>query len=233
MPLLALALASYLDGRLPSSSAVGSLLLHHSQLAFGVTIFVLVAAVGSCVFAAHQHLIGLVAAGAWGLVSLSALIVLVWRRWKSQFVCSWLLCGATTFAVLLIGIYAILPGYTRRFSMRGQIRPLAVERIDASLPVACYPRGWDSVSFYLQREGVQVYKADERERLLADLAGARLTLLFVKTSRTVPDLIRDLPEDLEFVVQGRQGTIRVGLVRPRSDRQMAARDEHTLRPTAP
>jgi hypothetical protein len=216
MPLLALALASHLERRLPSFDAIGSLQDEHSQLAYGATMTVLILAIASCVLAAHQHLVGPLVAGTLGLLSSSALILIAWSNLKHRLHVSWLLCAATTFTVLLAGMHAILPGYARHFSMRGQVRPLATEGADASLPVACYPRGWDSVNFYLQREDVRVYTADERNQLLADLAAAPRTLLFVRTKRALEGLTAELRGDLEFVPLGRQGTVRVGVVQPRA-----------------
>jgi hypothetical protein len=127
-------------------------------------------------------------------------------------VLAWAAGCAAVFAVLLVALHEALPGYARRFSLRGQVRRLA----DSSPgPVACYPRRWDSVSFYLHRDDVDVYTPDDRDRLIADLRRRPETLLFVKSDKWLSDLTGHLPASLEFVPQGRQGFVTVGCVRPR------------------
>ena len=217
MPLFALALTSYLDRSLPTGALIRGLLLHRSRLAFGAVLLTLAAAGCSCFYAAYQGLAPRRLGSVFGLTFCGALLLAGWR-WRNVPAMSWLLCGAAAFAGVLIGTYVILPGYARHFSMRGQVRPLARVAKDGSLPVACYPRGWDSVNFYLQRRDVKVYGLNERGCLLADLAAAPRTLLYVRTERTLRDLLSELPDGLEYEPRGRQGTVRVGFVRQRGDR---------------
>jgi 4-amino-4-deoxy-L-arabinose transferase-like glycosyltransferase len=125
---------------------------------------------------------------------------------------SWLLCGGLTFIALLIGTYLFLPGQARHFSMRGQVRPLADVAAEESMRVACYPRGWDSVNFYLKRDDVKVYGLVEQRALIKDLSAASRTLLFVRTEKVLNELLTELPADLQYRPQGRQGTVRVGFV---------------------
>lgn len=125
---------------------------------------------------------------------------------------AWGVCAAATFLVLLGTLHEGLPGYARRFSLRGQVRRYA----DASPgPVACYPHRWDSVNFYLQRDDIQVYTPEERDRMMADLQRSPATLVFVKSDRWLNDLTHHLPASLEFVPEGRQGFVTVGWVRSR------------------
>jgi hypothetical protein len=221
MPLLAMALADYLNRKLPHGTIAESLLQHNSRLACGASMLVLLVASGSCFLATQQRLIAPAVGISLGGCAISALLVWSWRCYGPRARASWLQCGGTTFCVLLLGLYLLLPGYARRFSMRGQVQPFALTCRDASLQVVCYPRGWDSVNFYLERENVQVFTPEKRRDLLASLVTARRTLLFVKTERALEELKRDLPDDLEFTPQGRQGTVRVGLVQPRGDRLVA------------
>ena len=87
--------------------------------------------------------------------------------------------------------------------------------------MVCYPRRWDSVSFYLGRE-VACFAAGERDRLIARLLN-RETLLFVKNGPAFAEVIRAMPQDLQFVPCGRQGgSVSVGMVKrrpPSSGRQ--------------
>jgi hypothetical protein len=88
---------------------------------------------------------------------------------------------------------------------------------EAAVPVACYPRGWDSVSFYLGRTDVRIYPKEQRHRMIADLHRQRRTLLFVRSGRDVEELLRALPETVEFAPerQGQGGEVVVGWVRVR------------------
>jgi dolichol-phosphate mannosyltransferase len=128
---------------------------------------------------------------------------------------AWGMCSAITFAVLFLSLQLVWPGYARRFSMRGQIRPYAALCRDRQVPVVCYPRRWDSVSFYLGRDDVRVYTPDRRQQLIADLRSNPRTLAFIKSDHSLDDILRDLPGSLEFVPRGRQGNVAVGWVRQR------------------
>jgi 4-amino-4-deoxy-L-arabinose transferase-like glycosyltransferase len=124
----------------------------------------------------------------------------------------WAWCGVATFATLLAALHLVLPGYARQFSMRGQVRPFADQLEDEQIPVVCYPRGWDSVNFYLRREQVEIFAAAEREQLIARLSAQPRTLVFIKSDHSVDDLLHDLPPALEFVPQGRQGNAIAGWI---------------------
>jgi dolichol-phosphate mannosyltransferase len=130
---------------------------------------------------------------------------------------SWILGGATTFLVLFLAIHQFLPGYARKFSLRAQVRPNRSLSADSSLPVVCYPRGWDSVNFYLRRNDVGVYSTGRREALVADLRSHPQTLVFVKSDGYLKELRRALPASLEFIELGRQGMVTAGVVQRRSE----------------
>jgi hypothetical protein len=133
------------------------------------------------------------------------------RRWSAR--ASWLVCGGVTFVGLLLGLHGVLPAYADKFSLRAQIERQA----DPRVPVVCYPHRWDAISFYLRRDDVRVYASAQRERLLHDLQDRDRdeTLVFVKTGRSVTELLRDLPASLEFVPQSRGEIVTVGVVRGR------------------
>ncbi len=62
---------------------------------------------------------------------------------------SWAASGLTMLLLLLASAQLILPAYAKRYAMRNQIRGQLIAGTDPSVPVICYPRCWDSVSFYL------------------------------------------------------------------------------------
>src|SRR5262249_13404061 len=107
---------------------------------------------------------------------------------------AWGHCAAATFALLFVGVQVGLPAYHDRFALRASV--LAYRDAAGGEAVACYPRGWESVSFYLRREA-HVYPAGEADRLIADLHRRR-TLLFVRSGRAAEDLLRRLPPTVEF-----------------------------------
>ncbi len=128
---------------------------------------------------------------------------------------AWIGCGLATFCLLLLAIHWILPGYYRKFSLRAQVRATQFASYPAKTPAVCYPHPWDSILFYLQRQDVQTYGPDERDRLIADLQNMPETLLFVKSGPVLDDLLRRLPAFLEFVPSNQGEIVTVGVVRPR------------------
>jgi 4-amino-4-deoxy-L-arabinose transferase-like glycosyltransferase len=133
---------------------------------------------------------------------------------------SWLLAGGATFAVLWSATHDLLPDYARRFSLKRAARaPLAMG--NPAVPVYCYPRHWDAVSFYLCRDDVRAFPAERRVELLAKLQERPDALLFVKTTH-LKDLLADLPPGLEFLPAGQGAGVTAGRVRPRREAPPAA-----------
>jgi len=131
-------------------------------------------------------------------------VVLFAARCRLSISRRWAACAGTVFVLMLLAVVHLLPAYHRRFSLRGQVRR-HVDEV-AGIPVACYPRRWDSVSFYLERLDVQVYAAAEQEDMLADLARHERVLVFVKNRGYRDRFLAELPAALEFVPDGRQGS---------------------------
>jgi hypothetical protein len=126
---------------------------------------------------------------------------------------SWGACAAVTFAALGLGVYHLQPAYNRQFALRGHLRSDADLAAIERLPVVCYPQRWDSVSFYLPHADVHVYTLEQRRQLLVDLRGRPRTLLVVKSGKVLEDLLRELPDSVEFVTRGRSGALTTGWVR--------------------
>jgi 4-amino-4-deoxy-L-arabinose transferase-like glycosyltransferase len=120
--------------------------------------------------------------------------------------------AALVFVVLFLGVLLWLPGYHRRFALRGQVRPQIEEAANCT-NVVCYPKRWDSVSFYLHCNNIRVFTGEQKDALMAVLQGRGATLMFVKNP-WVNDFRAQLPASLEFVPVGRHGTtMTVGIVR--------------------
>jgi dolichol-phosphate mannosyltransferase len=219
-PLLALVLATFLTHGLPwrrwLAAHGGRVQAAGGQLAHGLLRTAL--ALGAVVACA--------AAGAslwsWGEAAAAmALLVaglVVFRRagagepaWRA-----WAWCGGTVATLLVIGTHALLPAYHERFGLRQQV----VEQLDVArargVSVACYPKRWDSVSFYLRRD-VDVYTPRERRDLFDDVRTRGEVLLFVKRDGALSELLRTLPDGLVFEPRGEPGrNVVVGMLKMRA-----------------
>ncbi len=127
----------------------------------------------------------------------------------------WIASASVVFTVLVVGIVEVLPQYHRRFGMRGVVRRQATDAGDARIAVACFPRRWDSVSFYLQRDDVQALGQGDYGNWMEQLGGRDKTLVFVKGERWAAEFVRLLPATLEFVPVCRHHAVTSGYVRRR------------------
>jgi hypothetical protein len=224
MPPLALALGSYLDAALPTVRRRSGLLpvSSLSRLAWRATLVTLAGGAALCVATVLAEIQkpapGFLFAGG----ALAALAYLMHRGPARRPQAAWGLCGAVTFVVLWTALNYLQPGYARKFSLRAQVRLPRELALDPQLPVACYPHRWDSVSFYLRRDDVQVYTPTNRHHLWADLRRrAPAMVVFVKSDdphqRFLREFERDLPAALEFVPLNQHGLVTAGILRPRTE----------------
>lgn len=138
----------------------------------------------------------------------------------------WTVGTAAAFLLMLATVHTAFPHLAQTNSMRSQVRDHLAEAVDKSVPVICYPRGWDSVSFYLGRSDVRVYRREQRAQLIADLQANPRTLAFIKSDESLPELLRALPVSLEFAKRGKQGQVAVGWLQPRWEAPVALYAEH-------
>jgi dolichol-phosphate mannosyltransferase len=200
MPLLALALGCYLNVFVPRDS----------RLAQRATLLVLVLALGVIALAGFKHLLRPGPALPLEALTLAALGWFAARR------VSWSVCAVVTFAVLVLSVYHLQPAYNRQFALRDQL-PSEIDLAARRAPVVCYPQRWDSVSFYLPQADVRVYTRDQHRQLLEDLRSRPRTLLLVKSGKPLDELLRELPESIEFTPRGRPGLVTAGWVQPRPE----------------
>jgi dolichol-phosphate mannosyltransferase len=217
MPLLALALGCYLNVLIPratrsSGHGLAVLWRWRSRAARQATLLVL--ALGF-VLVALAGLRQMLEPGP--ALTLEALTLIGLAYFAARSGVSWGACAAVTFAVLGLGVYHLQPAYNEQFALPGHLRSDADLAATERLPVICYPQRWDSVSFYLPHADVRVYTLEQRRQLLADLSGRPRTLLVVKSGKVLEDLLRELPDSVEFVTRGRSGVVTTGWVRPRSE----------------
>jgi 4-amino-4-deoxy-L-arabinose transferase-like glycosyltransferase len=184
-----------------------------SRLATYASALVLIGGLGVVVLATYKEMLpmttGLAIAGVAVVLFVAVLAV---RR------VSWAVCAATTFLVLFAGVEHLLPAYNQQFALRAELAAEARRAPVASkLSVACYPQRFESASFYLPQAEVRVYNVDQRRQLFDDLRRRRDTLLLVKSGKVLDDLLKELPESVEFVTRGKPGAVTVGWVRQRAE----------------
>jgi dolichol-phosphate mannosyltransferase len=121
------------------------------------------------------------------------------------------LCAAIVLAQSLAGVQWILPRYAERFSLRREVLA-AKDAVPASARIICYPRGWDSVSFYLRRDDATVFAKEQRAQLLDCVQAHPEALIFLRDGDDAKMLLAELPPTLVYVEHGRQGNIVVGRV---------------------
>jgi len=220
MPPLALALGCYLDIVVApglTARAGSALARHGAAFACRATQVVLAAGLVGSLAAAGAGLLRWPAALLLAASATGALLLASRPEWRARPRAAWGLCLAATFALLFTAVHSLLPNYARKFSLRGVVRPVAESAEEETLPVACYPRRWNAVSFYLQRDDVRVYTPAELPQLIEALRRQRDTLVFVKTGAPLEALLADLPPGMEFVPQASQGTLTAGRVRYRRE----------------
>ncbi len=213
MPPLGLALGCYLDVLLPSDLPFFAALRRRGvPLAAGATLTILTLGLGVIAIAAFKGMVKPTLGATMAGIALAATVYLLRNRQRA----SWAGCLVATFALLYLGVRELQPAYNRQFALRSDLRKHIAMMQNGTASVACYPQGWDSVSFYLPEANVKIYHTEDRKRLLADLRARPETLLLVKSGRFLRDLLDDLPESVEFETRGRQGLVTVGRVRARA-----------------
>jgi 4-amino-4-deoxy-L-arabinose transferase-like glycosyltransferase len=223
MPPLALALGCYLDRLVPrprrqTDAGIRLLWQWRSRMASLTTLLVLTSALAILALAGFKHLLQLHTVLILTLLAVGSFAILCTRR------ASWGICAAVTFVVLALGVYHLQPTYNRQFALRSQLRSRAVLAEKGPLSIACYPQRWDSVTFYQPQAEVRVYTREQRRQLLDDLRTRPRTLLLVKSGKHLDELLRELPDSIEFVLHGQPGLVTAAWVRPRLQ-QMACSGE--------
>jgi 4-amino-4-deoxy-L-arabinose transferase-like glycosyltransferase len=125
----------------------------------------------------------------------------------------WAGVAGATFVVLFIAAQCLLPWYADKYSVRGGMTP-QVQLCSEATPVLCYPRIWDGVSFYLQRDDIRVYREEQLGDMVSALQAHPESLVVIKDDE-LDHLLQALPSSLEFEPCGRQHLVAVGWVRQR------------------
>src|SRR5207253_310693 len=98
-----------------------------------------------------------------------------------------------------------------RYSLRDRLIGVP----DARTPVMCHPHMWDGVSYYLQRNDVQVFSADQLGAMVDAIERQPTSLVIIKEDAALSRFLDALPESREFILHRRQHPVAVGWVRER------------------
>jgi hypothetical protein len=129
---------------------------------------------------------------------------------------SWAGCAAVVFLVLGIGQRTWLPDYHQRFGLRRQVEISSAYEQEEELPIVTFPKRWDSVSYYMQRDDVESYQPANFAQMWHDLHKHGKSLIFVRREESLRDLMNAMPDHLELVMLGRkEDYVMVALVQPR------------------
>jgi 4-amino-4-deoxy-L-arabinose transferase-like glycosyltransferase len=196
LPPLALALGTYFD-------AVGI------TAARRATQGVLIVGAGGTIAAAVSGLLSWPVAAALASLHLAALLM----TWRCHCL-TWAHAGGATCGVLLLAVVVILPPYHERFALRECVLDCRAAASEPGVKVMCYQRSWDSVSFYLGRDDVLIFGADQEEAMRAELERSPRVLVFFKTGRSGEALRRALPASRRLVPERRVGFVEAAWIVP-------------------
>jgi 4-amino-4-deoxy-L-arabinose transferase-like glycosyltransferase len=155
------------------------------------------------------------------MLALSAWLFIRQESWSPRR--GWQATVVMGVGVSLFGVGWVLPRYHERFSLREQILAMR-ERAPAETAVVCYPRGWDSVNYYLRRDDVPVFSVAERQELRAFLCNHDETALFLRDPHAGAWLFEDLPPTLAVEIIAQQsGHFAVRVSRPDRREALASR----------
>ena len=114
------------------------------------------------------------------------------RRWPVAL-------GGTAFGLMALAHLVVLPWYAGQRAPMG--RPQEVRTLcgDRAVPVICFPRGCDSVSFYLGRDDLRSFREKQLVSLLDALHERPRTVVLCTHRHTLTGLRAALPADLRVI----------------------------------
>jgi 4-amino-4-deoxy-L-arabinose transferase-like glycosyltransferase len=107
--------------------------------------------------------------------------------------------AAAAFAVLCVGHHLVVPWWAWYRSPLGHAAVVARYCGDRHLPIICYPRNCDSVSFYLGRDDVRSFRSKQIDTLRDALQGQPRTVVLFTHRHSLRGLRQFLPPELRLV----------------------------------
>jgi 4-amino-4-deoxy-L-arabinose transferase-like glycosyltransferase len=102
-------------------------------------------------------------------------------------------------ALLAAGHFLLVPWYARYRSPVGRLDLVARYCADENVPVICYPRECDSVSFYLGRDDLRGFRSHDIEALRQTLRDQPRTVVLCTHRHSLRGLREALPPELQLV----------------------------------
>ncbi len=107
--------------------------------------------------------------------------------------------AAAWFVVLALGHHLLVPWFARQRAPMGRADEVRALCDDRDVPLVCYPRNCDSVSFYLGRDDVRAYRSKHTHLLIERLRERPRTVVLCTHRHTLTGLRQALPPDLRVV----------------------------------
>jgi 4-amino-4-deoxy-L-arabinose transferase-like glycosyltransferase len=123
-------------------------------------------------------------------------------RLRSRFVQG---LAATSFAALLFAHWMAVPWYARFRSPMSRPADVLALCADPATPVVCYPRNCDSVSFYLGRDDLRVFRSKDIEDLRTLVRIQPRTVILCTHRHSLQGLKQLLPPEVRIVRERRMG----------------------------
>jgi 4-amino-4-deoxy-L-arabinose transferase-like glycosyltransferase len=116
---------------------------------------------------------------------------------------------AAAFVVMCVGHNLVVPWYAWYRSPMGRAAVVARYCSDRDLPVICYPRNCDSVSFYLGRDDLRTFRSKQIDALRTALQEQPRTVLLFTHRHSLGAFRQFLPPELHLVDETHFGLIRL------------------------
>jgi dolichol-phosphate mannosyltransferase len=213
VPPLAIALGCYLDLVLSDTplSKWMALARHRSRLAFCSMLLVIIGAVTGSIAGTTCGIIGNGGGAMLGALAGAGSIVAVGIGVRHGGRASWIETGIAMTMFMLAAVFVFLPAYAEKFSLRDELRCNAAHGFPDG-PILCYPRGWDSINFYLGRDDVRAFRVNELDEMMKELAERPGAVVVARTGFEGAVKQR-LPVSAVWEPLGRPGHLTMGRVR--------------------
>src|SRR5262249_31826934 len=117
--------------------------------------------------------------------------------------------------ILMAAHYFVIPHYARERSPMKRTEEVREYCGDLSIPVVCYPRNLDSVSFYLRRDDLRSYRSKSTPQLLEYLDKQERAVVLTSHRHSLQCLVEMLPPHLRVHGQKPLGLCDMALVERR------------------
>jgi hypothetical protein len=134
---------------------------------------------------------------AFPFIALALGAFLVESRWIASAWCN--RGAAVAFGILFLGHNLAIPWYAGHRGAMTVLPDIAAYCHDQRVPVVCYPRNCDAVSFYVARDDLRSFRSKETHLLIADMQQRPRTILLLTHRHSLQGLRYALPPDLQVV----------------------------------